>query len=63
MDHFSDLPLKLFHLHSTFSNLSGAHFQHMKPEFLEFTPNTHCNLALPHLADLLASYDLLAQPF
>lgn len=57
MDCFSDLPLKLFHLHSTFSNHFGAHFKHMKPEFLEFTPNTHCNLALSHLADLSASYD------
>lgn len=54
MDCFSDSPLKLFHLHSTFSNHFGSHFKHMKPDFMS---NTHCNLALSHSADLLASYD------
>lgn len=62
MDCFSDSPLKLFHLHSTFSNHFGAHFKHRKPEFLEFMPNTHRNLALSHLADLLASDDHPALP-
>lgn len=62
MDRFPDLPLNFFHLQMvTFSNHFGAHFKHMKPEFLVFTPNTHCNLALPHLADLLAAYDHPAQ--
>lgn len=57
MDCFSASPLELFHLHSTFSYHFGAHFKHMKPEFLGFVSNTHCNLALSHLADLLASYN------
>ena len=61
MDHFPYLCPKLFHLHSTFSILFGTHFKHMKPKFLEFMSNAHCNLALPRLADLLASSDHLAQ--
>lgn len=60
MEHLPDLPLKLFHLRSTFSKHFGAHFKHMKSEFFEFMPNTRCSLAPPHLADLLASYDHLA---
>lgn len=41
-------PLKLFHLHSTFSNHIGAHFNHLKPKFL--------SLCLIHIATGTTSF-------